>query len=112
MSEQDSEVTVSAMEAKSVFKPLAGPQKRSEESFCYRCGEDGHFATKCRNTENQAKVIRKLIHALKVTKEKCKSDDFTNRDNCVVKSVITSPEPAKIPEGLIGPIKTILASNL
>ncbi len=71
MPEQDAAVTVSTMEAsKQVHKTPKGAPKSSEENFCYRCGESGHFATKCRNPENQAKVIRKLIHALKVTKDR------------------------------------------
>ncbi|KAJ8375794.1 hypothetical protein SKAU_G00063740 [Synaphobranchus kaupii] len=40
----------------------------SEESICYRCGENGHFATKCQNAENQNKVIQKLIRSLKKAK--------------------------------------------
>lgn len=106
MVEQDPEAAVSAVEAKSVSKPPAGrePQYRSEGIFCYRCGEDGHFATKCRNSENPTKVIRKLIHALKVTKDKYRSGDPTTKDNCgVKKSVVTSSVPNKIPEGLIDP---------
>uniref|UniRef100_A0A8P4G264 Paraneoplastic antigen Ma-like C-terminal domain-containing protein n=1 Tax=Dicentrarchus labrax TaxID=13489 RepID=A0A8P4G264_DICLA len=103
MSEQGAAVAVSTMEAsKPVSNFPKGAPKSSEENFCYRCGESGHFAT---NPENQAKVIRKLIHALKVTKDKQQSGDATTSEvNCgVTKSAVTSSEPAGIPEGLIGP---------
>lgn len=106
MSEQGAAVAVSTMEAaKQVSNSPKGASKRSEENFCHRCGESGHFATKCRNPENQAKVIRKLIHALKVTKDSQQSGDDTTSDvNCGVKtSAVISTEPAGIPEGLIGP---------
>ncbi|XP_058494566.1 uncharacterized protein LOC131465683 [Solea solea] len=104
MTEQDA--AVSTMEAsKQVSNSSKGAPKKSEENFCYRCGESGHFATKCHNPENQAKVIRKLIHALKMTKDKQQSDGSTaSKVNCGVrKSAVTSTEPAGIPEGLIGP---------
>lgn len=56
-------------------------------------------------SENQAKVIRKLIHALKVTKDRQQSGDATTKEvNCgVKKSAVTSSVPAGIPEGLVGP---------
>lgn len=38
------------------------PARHLEERFCYRCGENGHVASECRNKENQSKVIKKLIH--------------------------------------------------
>lgn len=36
-------------------------QRHLSDDFCYRCGEDGHFATKCSVAENYQKVIQKLI---------------------------------------------------
>lgn len=106
MSEQGATLAVSTMEAARQVStsPKVAP-KRPEENFCYRCGERGHFATKCPNPENQAKVIRKLIHSLKVTKDNQQSGDTTTSDlNCGVKTnAVTSTEPAGIPEGLIGP---------
>ncbi|KAJ8348558.1 hypothetical protein SKAU_G00271470 [Synaphobranchus kaupii] len=106
MTEPDAAVAVSTMEASKQFSnsPKRAP-KRSEENFCYRCGENGHFATKCQGPENQAKVIKKLIQALKVTKDKQQSGDATTSEvNCgVKKSAVTTPEPAGIPEGLVGP---------
>lgn len=38
-------------------------QRVSGDCFCYRCGEDGHFSTKCNAAENHQKVIQKLIRA-------------------------------------------------
>lgn len=35
------------------------PMKSKEDFFCYRCGEDGHIATKCNAPENTGKVIKK-----------------------------------------------------
>lgn len=37
----------------------------SDGNLCYRCGDIGHYFAKCRNTENQSKVIPKLIRSLK-----------------------------------------------
>lgn len=39
------------------------PRSNSDENFCYQCGENGHFAVKCPNTENQSKVFQKLIQS-------------------------------------------------
>ncbi|KAK0147103.1 hypothetical protein N1851_013560 [Merluccius polli] len=96
MSEQDAAVSTMEVSKQYSNSPKGAPKK---------CGESGHFATKCRNPENQTKVIRKLIHALKMTKDKQQSGDSTASEvNCgVKKSAVTSSEPAGIPEGLIGP---------
>uniref|UniRef100_A0A3Q3JSN3 CCHC-type domain-containing protein n=1 Tax=Monopterus albus TaxID=43700 RepID=A0A3Q3JSN3_MONAL len=60
--------------------------KLSKKNICYRCGENGHFADKCQNPENQSKVIRSLIQALKLAKE---SQPPTHRSepniNCTAK---------------------------
>jgi len=37
----------------------------SDGNFCYHCGESSYYSVKCQNADNQAKVIQKLIHALK-----------------------------------------------
>uniref|UniRef100_A0A667YF70 CCHC-type domain-containing protein n=1 Tax=Myripristis murdjan TaxID=586833 RepID=A0A667YF70_9TELE len=82
--EHKATAAVSTMEAskQSSNFPKRAP-KRSEETFCYRCGENGHFAAKCHSPENQAKVIKKLIQALKVTKDKQRSDNATTSEvNC------------------------------
>ncbi|KAL6491410.1 hypothetical protein MHYP_G00017550 [Metynnis hypsauchen] len=79
--------------------------KVSEEHFCYRCGENGHFAGKCQNPENQAKVIKRLIQALKFSKTNKSSGDATaSTMNCSVKnSTAHVPESVSIPDGLVGP---------
>ncbi|KAK2904105.1 hypothetical protein Q8A73_010762 [Channa argus] len=77
----------------------------SEEQFCYRCGENGHFAARCHNQENQSKVIKRLIQALKVSKGIQPSTNLPSDDrNCSVKKgLVITPEQASLPEGLIGP---------
>lgn len=98
-----------AVSAVKMSKPAEGspqrPQRVSEEYFCYRCGESGHLATKCQNPENQAKVIKRLIQALKVSKSNQTSDGTTtSRVNCLVKeSVADMTANVVIPEGLVGP---------
>lgn len=79
--------------------------KPAEEQFCYRCGENGHFVAKCQNEENHSKVIKKLIQALRLSKDNQTSTKSTApKVNCdVKKSLVTSPATAAIPEGLIGP---------
>ncbi len=42
----------------------------SEGFFCYRCGEDGHIAPKCRVPENSALVIQKLLQLLRKSEER------------------------------------------
>ncbi|KAI7813567.1 hypothetical protein IRJ41_020632 [Triplophysa rosa] len=76
-----------------------------EEQFCYRCGENGHFAAKCPNPENQGKVIRRLIQSLKVAKTQQQTGDRPKAHaNCSVKkNVVKSGNSAVIPEGLVGP---------
>uniref|UniRef100_A0A3P9BLT2 CCHC-type domain-containing protein n=1 Tax=Maylandia zebra TaxID=106582 RepID=A0A3P9BLT2_9CICH len=50
-----------------VNRPYAA--KDSESYFCYRCGENGHIATRCMAPENTAKVIQRLLGALRRSKE-------------------------------------------
>lgn len=96
--------TVEASNA-TASRPPRRSQKDAEESFCYRCGEGGHFAGKCRNPENTAKVIKKLIRAVKVAKDKEPTGEGESDDvNCdVKKSAVNLQESATIPEGLVGP---------
>lgn len=78
----------------------------SDDSICYRCGENGHFATKCQNAENQNKVIQKLIQSLKRAKEgQSPSQGNKSPDTIcsVKKSEVTPVGGRNFPKGLIGP---------
>uniref|UniRef100_A0A1A7ZLV7 Gypsy retrotransposon integrase-like protein 1 n=1 Tax=Nothobranchius furzeri TaxID=105023 RepID=A0A1A7ZLV7_NOTFU len=57
------------------------------------------------NPENQSKVIRKLIQTVKTLKESAatSTSNATDTDCHVKQGLLTSPTPAGIPEGLIGP---------
>ncbi len=73
--------------------------------FCYRCGEDGHFATKCTSPENSTKVIQKLIRALRKGKgEKApEGKSSASVENCSVRrGAVDSCKPNSVPEGLVG----------
>ncbi|CAM4591881.1 unnamed protein product [Lepidochelys kempii] len=49
-----------AME-KSAFRSTLPPRRRGKgQFFCYRCGQDGHSAAKCRNEENPSLAYGKL----------------------------------------------------
>ncbi|KAK0148988.1 hypothetical protein N1851_010595 [Merluccius polli] len=78
--------------------------RASDVSICYRCGEQGHFANKCQNAENQSKVIQKLIQSLKRAKtgqtpsQEDKSSDTVCLSN---KSEVTSVGGPHLPKGLI-----------
>ncbi|XP_057684821.1 uncharacterized protein LOC130911119 [Corythoichthys intestinalis] len=80
-------------------------QQSSEERFCYKCGEGGHFAAKCPNSENKAKVIKKLIQALNLSKnsQACNQAKTTQVNCSVTQSAIDVPKMSGIPEGLVGP---------
>lgn len=101
--------TVTAVEAKPKTNPPYRNKQQTDEQFCYRCGEKGHFMAKCRNPENQTKVIRKLVQTVKTMKDSQSTDTSMKPDtNCNVKQgLLTSPTPAGIPEGLIGPPSVI-----
>ena len=79
----------------------------SGEYFCYRCGEDGHVATRCSAPEDSGKVISRLICSLrrqKGEKREAPSNSSGARDtNCIIKkSNVHVSNPTKLPEGLIG----------
>ncbi len=44
------------------------PTRHKEDYFCYRCGEDGHIATKCQAPPNADQVIQKLVRSLRRAK--------------------------------------------
>ncbi|KAL6472418.1 hypothetical protein MHYP_G00186060 [Metynnis hypsauchen] len=79
----------------------------SSDYFCYRCGEDGHIASKCRAPENEKKVIQKLITSLRKLKDRgTDKADTTESDrvHCSAKrSAVEVVKPRPIPDGLIGP---------
>lgn len=80
--------------------------RASDDSICYRCGENGHYANKCQNAENQSKVIQKLIQSLKKAKEGRVSSPASEGSDTVCsvkKSEVTSVGGGTIPKGLIGP---------
>lgn len=80
------------------------PPNDSDGNFCYRCGENGHYSAKCQNAENQAKVIQKLIQALKKAKQGDPSSQASGSRHTVCsakKSEVTTLERG-IPQGLIG----------
>lgn len=90
---------------------------KDEERFCYRCGENGHFATRCSAPENPQKVISKLIRLVK-------SPSGPNKENprpaaeeesvARVNKVEVPDNNADLPEGLVGPsfIHTIKVNDV
>ncbi|XP_043118325.1 paraneoplastic antigen Ma1 homolog [Puntigrus tetrazona] len=46
-----------------------------EDYFCYKCGEDGHIAPRCKATENYSLVIQKLVRSLRKTHNSCTQRD-------------------------------------
>ncbi|KAK0134504.1 Paraneoplastic antigen Ma2 [Merluccius polli] len=79
------------------------------DRFCYRCGEDGHIATKCSSPENEKRVIRRLIASLNKAKRNYSpgrdlKDDTTH---CSArKQAVHAKTTATFPKGLIGPPTT------
>lgn len=83
----------------------------SEEFYCYRCGENGHFSSKCKSPENLSKVIQKLIQSLRRAKwrDSNSGDVDPGTANCSVKrSVVEVRGDRLIPKGLIGPTSVVL----
>lgn len=84
---------------------------KGEDFFCYRCGEDGHISSKCASSENEKKVIRKLIASLRRVKDQqsnANNDSSKETVNCSVrKQVVHATEPVTIPDGLVGPTLTV-----
>ncbi|XP_030594321.1 uncharacterized protein LOC115786334 [Archocentrus centrarchus] len=80
----------------------------SSEYFCYRCGENGHIASKCTAPANTQKVIKKLIRQVRGAtcgpKESSKgSDESIARVN----KVHIPETDTNLPEGLVGPSSVV-----
>ncbi|KAK3521100.1 hypothetical protein QTP86_015143 [Hemibagrus guttatus] len=93
--------------------PLKSRSARStKDFFCYRWGEEGHIATKCRALPNPDQVIQKLIGSLRRAKsEKSDTDDKGNPQNQACfskKSQVDLTESWSLPKGLVGPASTVM----
>lgn len=88
---------------------VTGSSKSSEDYFCYRCGGDGHIASKCKAPVNEKKVIQKLIQSLRKARGKQKNEEAPEEEhNCSVKRSAVQVKPTiSIPEGLVGPSSVI-----
>ncbi|XP_061127111.1 uncharacterized protein LOC133147011 [Syngnathus typhle] len=81
--------------------------RNSSDFFCYRCGEDGHIATKCIAPENYPKVIQKLLQAQrKSTQGQRPEEARENNTNANVKRSSVHMQTYSLPEGLVGPPST------
>ncbi|KAL3996707.1 PHD finger protein 20 [Sarotherodon galilaeus] len=84
----------------------ASSSRESDEYFCYKCGENGHIATRCTAPENPQKVIRKLIRLVRGVSGPNKEDpNPTGEEQCVARTnKVEVPETdTGLPEGLVGP---------
>lgn len=82
----------------------------SDEYYCYRCGENGHFSSKCKNPENLSKVIQNLIQSLWRAKgrDSYSGDVDPGTADCSVKrSIVEVKGDRLIPRGLIGPTSVV-----
>ncbi|XP_053301840.1 uncharacterized protein LOC128460622 [Pleuronectes platessa] len=91
--------------------------KDNDEFFCYRCGENGHIATRCNAPENLQKVIRKLIRLVRVSPLPNKENPKpAAEEHCVARTnKVEVPENnTDLPEGLVGPsfIHTIKVNDV
>lgn len=91
------------------LNPTAAPFKvQTKEEFtgffCYKCGENGHVATKCTAPKNAQRVIKRLIRQVRGSPTEPK--ESTKNPNNGVARVNTMEVPNKdsnLPEGLVGP---------
>lgn len=90
------------------WQPRPSTARDPIDFFCYRCGEDGHFANKCASPENYPKVIQKLLQAQRKSKQNRKSDNEarTKTTNASVKRSSVNVQTNSLPEGLVGPPST------
>lgn len=83
-----------------------------EDFFCYRCGEDGHIATKCKAPENLPLVIQKLVRSLRKAKSgrndaSGDSSKVGNHDCYSARSQVDISGVNCLPKGLVGPSSTV-----
>lgn len=91
------------------------PKEESTGFFCYKCGEDGHVATKCTAPENSSKVIKKLIRQVRGSPtEQKESSKNPDKDIARVNTMEVPKTDSDLPEGLVGPstICTIKVNDL
>lgn len=78
------------------------------EYFCYRCGEDGHVATRCNAPEDSGRVITRLIRSLKKQKGEPREIPSSSSESkeTHVKHMSNrsdiSVSPSTLPPGLVG----------
>uniref|UniRef100_A0A3Q4AVM6 CCHC-type domain-containing protein n=1 Tax=Mola mola TaxID=94237 RepID=A0A3Q4AVM6_MOLML len=80
--------------------------KSDSDRLCYKCGEDGHIASKCLSPENEKKVIKRLIASLNKAKDKRVPDNDSKDETTlcpVTKKAVHAKSTPPFPEGLIGP---------
>uniref|UniRef100_A0A3P9IMX9 ribonuclease H n=1 Tax=Oryzias latipes TaxID=8090 RepID=A0A3P9IMX9_ORYLA len=90
-------------------RPRSTSQRESRDFFCYHCGEDGHFSSKCSAPENYPLVIQKLISAQRKGKANQRGPKTTaegSTTNAHVKRNAVSVHSNSLPEGLVGPQST------
>uniref|UniRef100_A0A672FVX5 Gypsy retrotransposon integrase-like protein 1 n=1 Tax=Salarias fasciatus TaxID=181472 RepID=A0A672FVX5_SALFA len=103
-----------------IHKPApfkASSSRSSDEYFCYKCGENGHIATRCTGAENPQKVIRKLIRVVRGAPDPTTENSKSATDESCVANVHKIEVPGKdanLPEGLVGPsfIHTIKVNDV
>ncbi|XP_026123035.1 paraneoplastic antigen Ma2 [Carassius auratus] len=85
--------------------------KTRDDYFCYRCGDDGHIATKCQAPPNSDQVIQKLIRSLrqaKSGKNEMGEDRTASNQACFSKKSQTDIyNSSRLPKGLVGPASTV-----
>ncbi|XP_038135153.1 uncharacterized protein LOC119779547 [Cyprinodon tularosa] len=87
----------------------SSPSEGSGDYFCYRCGEDGHVATRCEAPEDSGRVITRLIRSLRKQKDGRQeaSSSRAGTTDTHVKHLssrsdeLTSPSDG-LPDGLVG----------
>ncbi|KAL6491310.1 hypothetical protein MHYP_G00016550 [Metynnis hypsauchen] len=77
-----------------------------DDFFCFRCGKDGHVATHCKEPEDSARVITRLIRSLRKKKDGNRNpiaSAVQQTENCSVKkSAVYNGRAPSVPDGLVG----------